>query len=81
MEDQAGGTGDQDLIMMRYVDDSRVALPPVLPGWRWEEQRLKYSQAWEQEDRMTGEQRTRELLGKTMSGIEEYLEFTVESGE
>ena len=30
---------------------------------------------------VSGERRTKEILGKTMSGIESYLEFTVESGE
>ena len=30
---------------------------------------------------MTGEARTRDILGSTMGNIESYLEFTVESGE
>ena len=30
---------------------------------------------------MSGEQRTREILGATMNMIEDFLDFTVESGE
>ena len=39
-----------------------------------------YSGRWEIEDQeTTGETRTREVILKSMSGIEDYLEFTVES--
>ena len=70
--------------MVRYVDDSRIALPPIREGWRWEGGALKFSKTWELEDIMKGttaEGRTKEILKGTMNGIEDYLEFTVESGE
>ena len=69
-------------MMMRYVDDARAALPPIKAGWRWQEGSLTYCKRWEQEDStIGGEQRTREILGATMNVIEDYLDFTVESGE
>ena len=40
-----------------------------------------YTKEWAQEDDLTAEGRTRDILGKTMEGIEDYLSFTVESGE
>ena len=44
--------------------------------------KLCYTRRWEAEDsHISGEQRTRELLGCTMGGVESYLSFTVESGE
>ena len=71
-------------MMVRYVDDSRIALPPIREGWKWVEGALKYTKKWELEDRMRGttaEGRTKNVLKGTMNGIENYLEFTVESGE
>ena len=69
-------------MMMRYVDDARAVLPPIKAGWRWQEGSLTYCKRWEQEDStIGGEQRTREILGATMNVIEDYLDFTVESGE
>ena len=66
----------------RYVDDSRSLLPPIKAGWRWEEGELKYCKRWELEDsHVGGETRTKNILRETMGGIEEYLSFTVESGE
>jgi len=69
-------------LMMRYVDDMRVALPPVKPGWRWYQGGLRYTKRWELEDsQVTPEKRTKDLLAKTMQGVEDYLAFTMESGE
>ena len=40
----------------------------------------KYSKRWEMEDReITDESRTKEIILKSMSGIESYLEFTGDS--
>ena len=64
------------------MDDMRVALPPIRPGWRWVEGELKYCKRWEVEDEVTTpERRTRELLAKSMEGVETYLKSTMESGE
>ena len=71
-------------LMIRYVDDIRVALPPIREGWRWVEGALKYTKRWEEEDMLSGvsaEKSTKELLGSTMQEVETYLKFTVESGE
>ena len=69
-------------LMFRYVDDGRVILPPIKPGWRWEDGELVYCKKWELEDQTTsGEQRTKLILKETMKGVEDYLTFTVESCE
>ena len=76
--------GVRTWVTVRYVDDMRVALPPIKVGWRWYEGGLKYSKRWEQEDmvkNVTPERRTKELLARTMEGVEDFLEFTMESGE
>ena len=68
-------------LVMRYVDDCRALLPPIRSGWRWMDGGLKYTRRWEEEDKdMPGEERTKEIIAKSMTGIEEYLQFTAESG-
>ena len=68
-------------LVMRYVDDCRALLPPIRSGWRWLDGGLKYTKRWEEEDRgVSGEERTKEIIKKSMTGIEEYLQFTAESG-
>ena len=43
---------------------------------------MKFTRRWEEEDKSTsGELRTKELIKNTRSGLESFLEFTVESGE
>ena len=73
--------GIKTWLMMRYIDDSRTALPPLRAGWRWDQGSIRYSKVWEEEDELSGEIRTKNIMKETMKGIEEYLEFTVESGE
>ena len=73
--------GLKTFLRMRYVDDTRVFMPPRRPGWRWTGGSLKYRKTWELEDQgTTGEERTVRIMMETMKGIEEYLEFTSESG-
>ena len=68
--------------VMRYVDDARAILPPVKPGWRWSQGRLRFCKRWRMEDmEIPGERRTKEILGQSMQGVESYLKFTMESGE
>ena len=68
--------------IMRYVDDARAILPPVKPGWRWSQGRLRFCKRWRMEDmEIPGERRTKEILGQSMQGVESYLKFTMESGE
>ena len=67
-------------MILRYVDDCRAMLQPIRSGWRWQGGSLLYTKRWEFEDQdISGEVRTREIVLKSMTGIEEYLEFTVES--
>ena len=74
--------GVRTWLTVRYVDDMRVALPPIKSGWRWYEGGLKFNLRWEIEDKnISPEMRTKSILAKTMEGVEEYLEFTMESGE
>ena len=37
-------------VTVQYLDDMRVALPPIKAGWRWYDEGLKYSKKWELED-------------------------------
>ena len=34
----------------RYVDDGRLVLYPLRPGWRWHRQGLWFREDWEEED-------------------------------
>ena len=65
-----------------YVDDGRIIMYSIRPGWRWMNGELWYSEEWEQEDKFlspTG--RTKNVLSRTLGDIVECLEFTVESPE
>ena len=74
------GLGITTWQVMRYVDDSRAILPPIRAGWRMNNGKLQFCKEWEQIDKeVSGEVRTKEILKETMGGIEDYLEFTVES--
>ena len=66
----------------RYMDDGRTAMPPLRPGWRWDEGSLKYCVRWEKEDQeLTNLEITKRVILGTLNTVEEYLEFTVETGE
>ena len=66
----------------RYMDDGRTALPPIKPGWRWTDNSLKYCINWEQEDQeLSNMEITRRCLIGTLNCVEDYLKFTVETGE
>ena len=68
-------------LRIRYVDDTRAILQPIKAGWRWVDGSLKYSKRWESEDMdIPGVKRTMDVILGTMSGIEQYLEFTGETG-
>ena len=72
--------GITTLLISRYVDDSRAILQPIIPGWRWMDDDLRYAKRWEQEDKdIPGEIRTRNILVKTMTGLESYLAFPAET--
>ena len=65
----------------RYMDDIRVFLPPIKPGWRWEEGKIVFCKKWEELDRhLEPEEVTRRVIAGTMGGVEEFLKFTTEIG-
>ena len=75
---------DEGLIVdnySRYVDDCRMILASINPGWRWTEKGFQYAEVWETEDKSGGEtaqQITARELTKSMSFLTEYLNFTME---
>ena len=68
----------------RYMDDGRTALHPFHHGWRWSarDQSVKFSEKWREEDKgLSGMEVTKRFLHGTMTGIETFLEFTMETEE
>ena len=69
-------------LLCRYMDDSRVFMPEIKAGWRWDSGSLVYCKDWEEEDKgKSGVIRTKEILLQSFQNIEDYLQFTVETGE
>ena len=69
-------------LISRYMDDGRTCLPPLKPGWRWDGDSLKFKIQWEREDQeLSDTEITRRGLVGTLQGVEDYLEFTVETCE
>ena len=67
---------------MRYMDDGRAFLYPLQPGWRWINGELQYTLKWRTEDiEISGEERTRRALDKSMQEVYSCLKFTTELGE
>ena len=65
----------------RYMDDGRTFLPPLKPGWRWENGKVVYCKRWEMLDKeLEPEEITRRVLAGSMENVEEYLSFTTEVG-
>ena len=68
----------------RYMDDGRTALHPFHHGWRWSarDQSVQFSEKWREEDKgLSGMEVTKRILHGTMTGIETFLEFTMETEE
>ena len=66
----------------RFVDDARVFMYPVRPGWRWEGGGLWFSKAWEEEDALLSPtERTKRVIHASMQGLTRCLSFTVETAE
>ena len=69
-------------LLCRYMDDTRVFLPEIKAGWRWDSGRIIFTKQWEMEDKeKSGTTRTKEILLQSFQGIEDYLQFTIETGE
>jgi hypothetical protein len=66
----------------RFVDDARVFLYAVRPGWRWERSGLWYKKEWEEEDTLLSPtERTKRMIQASMQGLTKCLSFTVETCE
>ena len=68
----------------RYMDDGRTAIHPFHHGWRWSplEQSVRYCEKWRMEDKnLSPMEVTKRILHGTMTGIDSFLEFTMETGE
>ena len=63
---------------LRYVDDARSFLQPLLEGWRWDGKSFKFSEDWYTEDMLSGltddERTTREMVA-AMSSLIDFLKF------
>ena len=67
-------------LAMRYMDDGRAFLAPIKAGWRWVEGDLVFCRRWEKEDQdMSPTERTKKILHATMSNLEDFLNFTMET--
>ena len=66
----------------RFVDDARVFMYAVRPGWRWEGDGLWFKREWEEEDNMLSPtERTKRVVQASMQGLTKCLSFTVETCE
>ena len=66
----------------RFVDDARVFLYALRPGWRWEGNGLWYKKEWEVEDSFLSPiERTKRMILASMQGLTKCLAFTVETCE
>ena len=66
----------------RYMDDGRTAMYSFKHGWRWTAGGIKYSKRWELEDKdLTRMEVTKRILQGTMTGLESYLVFNMETGD
>ena len=66
----------------RYVDDGRLVLYPIRPGWRWHQGGIWFREDWECEDNfLSAIERTKRAVADAMQGLTECLTFTVETEE
>ena len=70
------------LLSFRYVDDSRLGLRPINPGWRWKGNKLEFVRELVEEDIEIGPQRrTTNVVKDILNSIVTYLKFTTEDCE
>ena len=62
-------------LFCRYVDDIRLYLRPILPGYRWTDNGWTYSN---EPDMRSPRDRTIEELNKSLNGVWNFLDFTTE---
>ena len=63
-------------LFIRYIDDIRVYVFPINPGWDWSGTEWVYKK--DEDDGLSYEQRTRRTLLKTSNSILEGIDLTVE---
>ena len=71
-------------LAVRYIDDIRLVLKSVKPGWRWHEGQLEYKDEWRDQDQEEGTSsmaRTSRAIKEMMNQIFQELNFTVETAE
>ena len=67
------------ILFFRYIDDLRLMLFPIKPGYRWNIN--KWENSMDDNDCRSPEVRTREELGKSMDSIWKFVSFTTEGTE
>ena len=68
-------------LFIRYVDDCRLFMRSLNPGWHWNGEKFAYSSKLAQEDEEQGvsfEQRTTREVTKAMCDMTNFLRFTGE---
>ena len=64
------------------MDNARVFMFPVRPGWRWQDGGLWYMKEWEEQDKLLSPTEvTKRMVFDSMQGLTEGLSFTVETHE
>ena len=70
------------LISFRYVDDGRLGMKPISPGWRWTDGRLQFHKDKVNDDqKVSPQKRTTLLINDILNSIVSYLKFTTEDCE
>ena len=65
-----------------YVDDVRIVMFSLRPGWRWCNNGLWFCEEWALEDSFKSPtERTKDAMMGSLDGLIECLRFTVETGE
>ena len=65
-------------IFCRYVDDLRFYLRPITRGWFWRDKRWVYDKEEGDRDERDPELRTADEIGKSLSDIWDFVQFTTE---
>ena len=69
-------------LITRYMDDARIFLPPIKPGWRISDGKLLFCQKWEEEDKnLSPTEVTRRVVLDSLKDVVKYLRFTTETCE
>ena len=64
-------------LFCRYVDDLRIILPPINPGWYWSDHGWEYDDS--KKDIRDELKRTVDEVTKSMNSVWEFIKFTSET--